>query len=85
MIPASAYKTRFTKDVVPNFYIGPYISPERDISCRYQSICYDTDEVKLDIQMEQDKESYRPGEPVTVQITAKDEKGNPVAAHINLA
>ena len=35
--------------------------------------------------MEADKDAYRPGDTVTLKITAKDEKGNPIAARINLA
>lgn len=86
VISESEYKTRFTKDDVPNFYIQAiYFNGKGYINAGAENIRYDTNEVKLDIQMELDKESYRPGESVTVQLTAKDEKGNPVAAHVNLA
>lgn len=82
----SEYKTKYTKDKVPNFFISAvYFNGKGYINAGSQGIQYDTDEVKLDIQMEADKESYRPGDVVNVVVTAKDEKGNPVPAHVNLA
>ncbi len=80
------YKTIFTEDIVPNFYIhGVYFTGETYIQAGSRNIRYDTDEVKLEIAMEADRESYHPGDTVTLMITAKDENGKPIAAHINLA
>jgi len=80
------YKTSFTKSMVPNFYVAAvFFNGKGYIDAGSQNVRYNTDEVKLDIQMEADKEAYRPGDTVSVKITAKDEDGNPVAAHVNLA
>ncbi len=83
---SAEYKTKFTKNMVPNFYVtAVYFNGKGYINAGSKGIRYDTDEVKLDIQMEADKEAYRPSDTVNVSITAKDEDGNPVAAHVNLA
>jgi hypothetical protein len=79
------YKTKFTENLVPNFYIkAVYFTGKNYIDTGTRNIRYDTDEVKLDIQLEADTASYRPGDTVTVKITAKDENQNPVAARVNL-
>ncbi len=83
---SAEYKTKYAKKLVPNFYVAAvYFNGKGYINAGTQSVRYDTSEVKLDIQMEADKEAYRPGDTVTVNITAKDKDGNPVAAHVNLA
>ena len=80
------YKTRFTEDMVPNFHISAICFIwENYVNTGTSNIRYDTDEVKIDLSIEADSQSYRPGDTVNLEITAKDEKGNPVAARVNLA
>lgn len=86
VLGSAIYKTRFTKEMVPNYYLNAvYFNGKGYINVGSTNILFDTDAVKLDIQLETDKEAYRPGDTVTVAITARDEKGNPVPAHVNLA
>lgn len=82
----SEYKTKFSQDNVPNFYISAvYFDGKGYTSAGTENIVYDTDDVKLDIHMETDKEAYRPGDTVNVKITAIDEEGKPVSARVNMA
>ncbi len=83
---SAEYKTVFTEEAIPNIYIqAVYFTGTGYINTGTRSIGYDTDEVKIDIELEADKEDYRPGDTVTLNITARDENGKPVAARINLA
>ncbi|NLO40647.1 MAG: alpha-2-macroglobulin, partial [Ruminiclostridium sp.] len=83
---SAEYKTKFEAASIPNFYIGAVqFTGKTYISAGFENIRYDTDAKKIDIQVEADKDAYRPGDTVTVKITAKDENGKPVAARINLA
>jgi hypothetical protein len=80
------YKTKFTEKIIPNFHVGAvFFNGKNYFSAGTRNIRYDTDEMKIDLSVEADSESYRPGDTVNLKITAKDEKGNPVAARVNLA
>lgn len=80
------YRTVLTKEYIPNFYIRAiYFNGKTYIDAGTKNIPYDTDEVKITLEAEADKKAYRPGDTVTVKITAKDENGNPVPAKVNLA
>lgn len=80
------YRTVLTKDYIPNFYVRAiYFNGKTYINAGAKNIPYDTDEVKITLEAEADKEAYRPGDTVTIKITAKDEDGNPVSAKVNLA
>lgn len=83
---SSEYKTSFDADKVPNFYVtAVYFNGNSYIKAGSRNIRYNTDEKKIDIEMKADKEAYRPGDIVTINITAVDENKNPVPARINLA
>jgi len=80
------YKTRFTRNMVPNFYVGAvFFNGKNYFGTGTTNIRYDSDQMKIDLSIEADSESYRPGDTVNLKITAKDEKGRPVAARLNLA
>lgn len=80
------YRTVLTKEYIPNFHIrAVYFNGKTYVSAGTKNIPYDTDEVKIILEAETDKKAYRPGDTVTIKITAKDENDNPVQAKVNLA
>lgn len=82
----SEYKTVFSEDRIPNFYVtAVYFNGNSYIKPGTVNLGYDTDEKKIDIEMKSDKDSYRPGDTVVINITARDENKNPVPAYINVA
>ncbi|HZK26251.1 MAG TPA: alpha-2-macroglobulin family protein, partial [Thermoclostridium sp.] len=83
---SAEYKTSFDADKVPNFYVtAVYFNGNSYVKAGSRNIRYDTDEKKIDIEMKADREAYRPGDIVTINITAVDENKNPIPARINLA
>jgi hypothetical protein len=86
VIKSGEYKTSLTKEYIPNFYVKAiYFNGKTYIDAGTGNVAYDTDEVKINLEAEADKDAYRPGDTVTIKITAKDENGNPVAAKVNLS
>lgn len=80
------YRTVFSEDKIPNSYVtAVYFNGSAYIDAGSVNLVYDTDEKKINIEMKTDKESYRPGETVNIDITASDEYSNPVSAYINAA
>lgn len=51
----------------------------------YNNLCYDRTERQIYFDVTTDKEEYRPGEEVTLNIKAKDENNKPCAADINIS
>lgn len=86
VISRARYRTNLSKDYIPNFYVKAiYFNGKTYIDAGVTNVAYDTDEVKISLEAKTDKESYRPGDIVTIKITAKDEHGDPVAANVNLS
>lgn len=80
------YKTVFSDGKIPNFYVSAvYFNGNSYIETGAVSLGYNTDEKKIDIEMKTDKDAYRPGDTVTISITARDENKKAIPAHINLA
>ena len=80
------YKTVFSGDKIPNFYVtAVYFNGKSYIKAGSVNVKYDTDEKKIDIEMVTDREAYRPGDTVIINITARDESNKGVPARINLA
>lgn len=80
-------QTEFTEDYIPNVMINAiyvkngYIYPVE----YYNSLMYRREERKMNINVEPDKEEYRPGEEVTLKITALDENNRPCIADVNIS
>ena len=82
----SEYKTVFSEERIPNFYVtAVYFNGNSYINAGPVNIRYDIEEKKIEIEMKTDNQAYRPGDTVTINITARDENKSPVPAHINLA
>lgn len=72
-------KVTMAKELVPNCLVnGAVFDGKRlqEIGTRY--LAYDTSEKKLDIEISTDKDVYKPGDTVQVNILVKDNVGAPV-------
>ncbi len=69
---------------IPNVYVSAVcFNGINHIKVRDVNIRYDYDEKNLILKLEKDKETYKPGEEVTIKITAADKDGNPQKATVN--
>jgi uncharacterized protein YfaS (alpha-2-macroglobulin family) len=69
---------------VPNVYVtGVYFNGLTYVQSEDYNVIFDFTEKNLVIDAKLDKPSYRPGDEVTVKITAKDKDGKPSKAFIN--
>lgn len=79
------FKTVFTEDLIPNFYIKGVCFDGR----YYHETCenylsFAEEEKALDLIIKTDKDEYRPQDTVVVEIESRDKQGQPVEAHVNL-
>ncbi|MDB5259521.1 MAG: hypothetical protein JWO73_729 [Candidatus Taylorbacteria bacterium] len=80
------FKFPVTDQYYPNVYVSVTVySPNRSVRFGSYSFAVDSGQKKLNITVQSDKKFYNPGDPVTLQLTAKDEAGQPVASEISLA
>ncbi len=76
----------FTEDYIPNVYIQAVYFDGRQLHTAYERLVkFDYSDKELDLTLETDKESYKPGEKVNATITVKDKAGNPVEADVSLS
>lgn len=76
----------FKKEDIPNYYLrAVYFDGENIFLAGLKSINYDYTEKALDIDVKPDKESYRPGETVNLDVEVKGKEGLPVKAAINIS
>ncbi len=77
----------FKEDYIPNVMINSvyikngYMYPAEFIDFLY----YDTTEKQIHFDVETNKEEYRPGEEVVLNIKAKDENNKPCVADVNIS
>lgn len=83
----TAVQTEFTEEYIPDVSVNAiyvkngYIYPVT----YYSNLLYQREEREMQINVEPDKEEYRPGEAVTLKITALDEKNMPCTADVNIS
>ena len=76
---SNSVKVTMAKDLVPNCLVNAAVFDGKrlqEISTEY--LIYDTSEKKLDIEISTDKDVYKPGDTVRVNILVKDSTGAPV-------
>ncbi len=79
------FKTTFTTEMLPNFWIkGVYFDGRYYYQTPEEIVLFEEQDKALEIEISTDKESYRPGEKVQVNLAIKDQKGKPVKATVNL-
>lgn len=79
------FNTTFTAKMLPNFWIkGVYFDGRYYYQAPEEIILFEEKDKALKIAINSDKESYRPGDNVKVNLEVRDQKGNPVKATVNL-
>ncbi len=68
------------REHIPNFHVNVISVREGEIYTNTCAIYVPPVDEFLNVEVKSDKESYLPGEKGTITVTAKDNKGNPVAA-----
>ena len=79
------YETVFEDTMAPNLTLDGVLFDGKTYHATQGSIAYDSEEKRLSFDIETDRDSYRPGDTATLTIHAKDPKGKPVPATINVA
>lgn len=76
----------FDNEYIPNAYISAVYFDGRDLYTVYETgITYDYEDKELDVTLETDKQSYKPGDTVNAVLSVKDKSGAPVQASLNLS
>lgn len=80
------FSSVFEEADIPNLYItGVYFDGRTYHPTSPYNIDYNCEERKLNIEVTADKESYRPGEEVTLEIKVTDTAGKPRKAEVNVS
>jgi hypothetical protein len=79
------YQFKFSDQDVPSINVGAvYFDGTTYYSTPEESIRFDTKEKETKLQVTPDKNSYKPGEKVTLQIHAEDKNKKPLQTSLNL-
>ncbi|MCX6715981.1 MAG: hypothetical protein NT077_03110, partial [Candidatus Taylorbacteria bacterium] len=80
------FKFPVTVEYYPNIYVSVTVyAPNRSVRFGTYSFIVDSDEKKLNLTVQPDKKFYNPGDPVTIQLLAKNEAGQPLISEVSLA
>lgn len=72
-----------SEQYIPNMQvIGAYFDGTHIYPVNPCSVTFDTSQRALTVEVQPDREQYRPGDKVTLELTAKDAQGRPAAADI---
>lgn len=75
----------FPEEYIPNYWIkGVYFDGRHYYQTTEEMISFDEEEKALKIEVATDKEEYRPGDTVKVELVVKDKAAKPVEAIVNL-
>lgn len=75
----------FTKKNIPNVYVDSIWFTGKKYENAYEGTAlYKKDLKALDISVEADKDNYKPGEEVTLEVNVVDSDGKPVKGKVNL-
>lgn len=82
---SSSYSFDFSEKDIPNTTVyGVYFNGKTYVSNSYIAT-FDIQEKNLTIEAKTDKDFYKPGDTVTINLDVKDLNGNPVKSTINLS
>ena len=81
----TSLSTIFPEDYAPNFTMYAVAFNGKTYIRTNKTIMYDYSEKKLLLEIKTDKDSYKPGDNMTISLAAKDINGNPVAAKVNIS
>lgn len=80
------YKFKAEEAYAPNIFASVLLqSADPAVRFGMQEFRIDSDKNKIDIEIQSDKKTYRPGEEVVLKISAKDRDNDPVSAEVSVA
>lgn len=80
------YNSTFRDEDIPNIGIWPgWFGGGRFHNSYLQNISFDANERRLNIAVTKDKQTYKPGDNVSLDIRVTDKNNNPVKAEVNLS
>ena len=82
------YEFEVKEEYIPNVQVSvALVSAGSEAGVKFGATTYriNTDKKELQIDIKTDKDNYLPGEKVSLEVTAKDVEGKPVAAELSLA
>ncbi len=80
------YNATFQNKDIPNVGIWPgWFGGGRFHNSYLQNISFDANERRLNIAITKDKQTYKPGDNVSLDIRVTDKNNNPVKAEVNLS
>lgn len=83
---SSEYSDTFKDTYIPNVnVVGVWFSGARFINSYPVNLSFDSGERELNIDVKKDKERYRPGDTVDLDITVTDKDGKPREAEVNVS
>lgn len=82
---SSTFNTVFKNAYIPNFWVkGVYFDGRYYQETPEFLVNFDEKEKALEIDIKTDKDVYRPGDNVKVDVQVKDKSKKPIKAHVNL-
>lgn len=86
IIDNTSYSFVFNEELVPNAFIGGvYFDGENIFLAGVENLYFDYEQRKLDIEVRTDKQNYRPGDTVNLDVTVRKPDGTPVESEVNLS
>ena len=80
------YFFNFTEGHIPNIYVKAlYFDGKNILNVQSRPIFYDYKEKELLVDIKADKQEYKPGDTVEVEVEVRDTNGNPCSAEVNLS
>lgn len=80
------YNSTFQNKNIPNIGIWPgWFADGRFHNSYLQNISFDANERRLNIAVTKDKQTYKPGDEVSLDIRVTDKNNNPVKAEVNIS
>ncbi|HJX61668.1 MAG TPA: Ig-like domain-containing protein [Dehalococcoidia bacterium] len=82
----STHAFPFGEEDIPNVFVqGVYFNGFTYVVSNQLNVAFDRREKELKIEVTPDKDSYRPGETVNLDVLVTDKAGEPVEAEVNLS
>lgn len=75
----------FLEGYAPNYYINGIVFTGKGYISTSATIIYDFEQKNINLDITTDKDSYRPGENMTIKIKATDINGQPVSGKVNVS
>ncbi len=85
IVDKPAYQLTFEEKMAPNLTLDGVLFDGSTYIAVQNSVRYDAEEKRITFEIETDREAYRPGDTVTLSLTARDPQGKPVPAFVNVS